>query len=102
MRAFFGKISPRTRIVVSAVVLIVVAILIVRARDGGRSSTTFQTAPLQRGELTAMVGATGTVRALQSATLNWQINGVVDQVNVKVGDTVRKGDILSFWRNQTW
>jgi HlyD family secretion protein len=50
---------------------------------------------VQRGELTATVGATGSVRAAQSAALSWQTNGTVDKVNVRVGDVVRKGDVLA-------
>ena len=59
------------------------------------ANTTFETATAQRGQLTAVVGATGSVRAAQSATLNWQISGVVANVNVKVGDKVHKGDVLA-------
>ncbi len=96
MKAFFGRMSGRTRIILgaAAVVIVVVALLATR-RGGGNTSSQFQTAPVQRGELTATVGATGTVRAVQSAALDWQINGVVDKVNVKVGDTVKKGDVLA-------
>ena len=51
------------------------------------------------GAFTAVAGkstcSSGTVRAIQSAALDWQISGVVDKVNVKVGDQVKKGDILA-------
>jgi HlyD family secretion protein len=48
-----------------------------------------------RGELTATVGATGTVRAAQSAVLNWQTTGTVEKVLVRVGDKVRKDQVLA-------
>lgn len=95
MRAFLTKMSTRTRIILSAAVLIILVIVIASARGRNNSSNAFQTEPVQRGELTATVGATGSVRAVQSATLNWQINGVVDKVNVQVGDHVQKGDVLA-------
>ena len=50
---------------------------------------------MQRGQLVATVGATGTVRARQSATLAWQTGGTVDTVNVSVGDLVPAGTILA-------
>jgi HlyD family secretion protein len=96
MKAFFSRISKRNRIIIGVVAVILIALVLVfRGRGNANSNTTFQTTPAQRGELTASVGATGSVRAAQSATLNWQISGVVDKVNVKVGDKVSKGDVLA-------
>lgn len=96
MKSFFGRMSRRRKIILgaaAAVVLIVVWVMISRGRSN--SSSAYQTTPLKRGELTATVGATGTVRALQSATLSWQIDGVISAVNVRVGDHVNKGDVLA-------
>ena len=96
MKAFFSRISKRNRIIIGVVAVILIALVLVfRGRGNANSNTTFQTTPAQRGELTASVGATGSVRAAQSATLNWQISGVVDKVNVKVGDEVSTGDVLA-------
>ncbi len=95
MKAFFSRISKRTWIIIGVVVVLIALFLVVRSRGNANATTTFQTTPVARGELTASVGATGSVRAAQSATLNWQISGVVDKVNVKVGDQVHKGDVLA-------
>ena len=78
---------------IGIVLLVVVAFVFVRSRTKTQSS--FQTQALARGDLTATIGATGTVRANQSAVLLWQTTGTVDQVNVKVGDQVNKGDVLA-------
>jgi HlyD family secretion protein len=56
----------------------------------------YQTAVVERGTLTATIGATGTVRAKQTAILFWQAAGTVDTVNVKVGDNVPSGFVLAF------
>jgi len=40
------------------------------------------------------IDTTGSVAAIQSSSLAWQTTGTVGTVNVKVGDTVKKGDIL--------
>jgi HlyD family secretion protein len=59
------------------------------------ANTNFQTAEVIRGDLTASVGATGTVRSNQTALLNWQLTGKVGEVNVSLGDLVQSGDILA-------
>ena len=59
------------------------------------ANSNYQTVEVTRGDLTASVGATGTVRANQSVVVNWQTTGRVGEVNVKVGDLVEKNQILS-------
>lgn len=55
----------------------------------------FQTAPAERGELVATVGATGVVRSRQAVQLTWKTSGTVAQVFVQVGDKVKAGDRLA-------
>jgi HlyD family secretion protein len=55
----------------------------------------YQTALIERGELTAIVGATGTVHANQTAVLTWQTSGQVDSVLVKLDDTVKVDQALA-------
>lgn len=55
----------------------------------------FKTAPLERGDLSANIGATGTVRSYQTASLNWQTVGVVEDVSVAVGDVVEKDTVMA-------
>jgi len=45
--------------------------------------------------LIASIGATGKVRANQSATLTWDISGEVEQVNVSAGEPIVDGQILA-------
>lgn len=59
------------------------------------SSNTYQTVAVSRGTLTASVGATGMVRAVQSANLTWQTSGRVEKVNFKIGDAVKADDVLA-------
>ncbi|RMF39880.1 MAG: efflux RND transporter periplasmic adaptor subunit [Anaerolineae bacterium] len=66
-----------------------------RARAATEAQTAFQTESVRRGPLTATIGATGSVRANQTAIMTWQTSGTVAEVNVEVGDTVRKGDVLA-------
>ncbi len=64
----------------------------------GQSNATagdMQTVPAEMGDLTSTIGATGVVRADQTAILLWQTSGTVDFVNIQVGEAVTKGQILA-------
>ena len=96
MKALWARLGRKARIWLGiGLALLVILALLLSGRDRGAPSTNFETAPLARGELTASVGATGTVRAAQSAVLNWQTTGTVERVNAQIGDAVRRDQVLA-------
>lgn len=94
MRDFFMK--RRWLIIILALATIGVCGFLVLGRRNSAAQPQFQTAPLERGNLIATIGATGTVRAKQTATLIWQAAGSVDTVNVKVGDNIPADFVMAF------
>ena len=93
MRNFFRKY--RTLLIILLVVIIGAGAFLAVRNARADTSSTFETTPIDRGNLTATIGATGTVRAQQSATLIWQSTGTVENVNTSVGTTVSVGDVLA-------
>lgn len=77
------------------VLLGVGAFFILRTRNAAAAESQFQTSTIERGSLTATIGATGTVRAKQSAELLWQAAGTVEATNVNIGDLVKADDVLA-------
>lgn len=57
-------------------------------RAQAASQSNYQTVTVARGNLTAIVGATGTVRANQTSALSWQTTGLISKIDVKIGDQV--------------
>ncbi len=94
-----GKSKSKKRwpwLILAAVVVIVVAFVVIRGvRSRANAASQYQTTTAQRGSLKAMVGATGTVRARQTAILTWQTTGAIGTVNVQPGDQVKAGDVLA-------
>jgi HlyD family secretion protein len=86
-------------IIIAAVLVVVVAagiIIIPRVLANSRSSaTTYQTAPLGRGDISETVGATGNVYTNQTVQLSWQTTGVVKDVNVTKGQLVAANTVLA-------
>ena len=94
MRSFLKKY--RNVLIGLLIVVIVTSAFIFVRRSNADPASQFQTAAIERGNLTAAIGSTGTVRAKQSATLIWQAAGTVDTVNVKAGDNIPSGFVMAY------
>jgi len=79
----------------AGIVVVLLIVFLVSRAGGGSTEGLFQTEAVERGNLTATVGATGSVRANRSAKLLWQTSGMVEEVNVDVGARVRQDDVLA-------
>jgi HlyD family secretion protein len=89
--------KKKTWIIIGVVVVVLVgAYLYFQAQAKKAASLiSYQTETINKGTLTALVGATGTVRANQSAVIAWQTSGTVESVNAKLDDLVKADDVLS-------
>ncbi|MDO9545699.1 MAG: efflux RND transporter periplasmic adaptor subunit [Pelolinea sp.] len=89
--------KKRPYIVVGGAVLILVLIFILVNVFGPNNNIDgdYQTAIVTRGDLIAIVGATGIVEANQSSELNWETTGRVEVIYVSVNDSVEGGDVLA-------
>jgi len=85
------------------IIIIVIAVLAgavflfarFRSQRNAAAQGAFQTEPLQRGDLTATVGATGEVHANQTANLTWETSGTVGAIGVTEGEIVSAGQELA-------
>ncbi|HET9907458.1 MAG TPA: efflux RND transporter periplasmic adaptor subunit [Anaerolineales bacterium] len=93
MREFFRK--NRSVLIILLIVGVAASAFLYVRGSRAETNTQFQTATIERGNLTATIGATGTVRAKQTAILIWQAAGTVDTVNVNAGDVVSANDELA-------
>jgi HlyD family secretion protein len=93
------KKQDRKRLYIAAGIIGIVLVLFVIGRGararGAALTEGLQTATAERGNLVATIGATGSVRAIQSATLVWQTSGTVEDVKVDVGDEVAQDEVLA-------
>ena len=95
MSGFFKK-NRRAWIVVLVLVVIAASAFMFVRRSNAGTANQFQTATIERGNLTTTIGATGTVRAKQTAVLIWQAAGTVESVNVKAGDNIPSGFVMAY------
>jgi HlyD family secretion protein len=92
------SMGRKGRIWLSIALVLLVAVLVfvfltIRARSS--SASTYQTTTVERGNLNATIGATGNLRAAQTASINWQTSGMIAAVNASPGDLVEAGFVLA-------
>jgi hypothetical protein len=87
---FWGYV--RKHKIVSSIIFIAVIIISFIAISGARAranaASSYQTTTVEEGNLNATIGATGNVRALQTAILSWgtTVNGTIGSIDVQPGD----------------
>jgi HlyD family secretion protein len=81
--------------------LVIIVVLIVagffsfqQMKASAAATASIQTATVQRGNLVASVNAAGNVTAPNAAALGYQTTGTVAHVPVKIGDAVKKDQLL--------
>lgn len=88
-----------TRWIVGGVLLALVLIggfFLVRNRNRNEQlRADYDTRRVERGDLISVIGATGNIRARQSAVLTWRTSGTVENVYVSLGDQVEEGETLA-------
>lgn len=85
------------------IVLVILAVLVgayfglreLQKRNAANAALDFRTEEVVRGNITSIVGATGTVHSNQSALLSWQTNGQIESINVEIGDLVKEDEIVA-------
>jgi HlyD family secretion protein len=90
-----GNFFKKFGIILVVVIVAAAAWFFWQSNTKAASSSTYQTSPAARGSLTASVGATGTVRAGQTALLTWQTSGRVETVTGSIGAAVKPDQVLA-------
>ena len=65
------------------------------AARNSASAASLQTTTVQRGNVTSIISAAGTIRSNQSATISWQTNGKVGDLSAQLGQKVQINDVLA-------
>jgi HlyD family secretion protein len=87
------------RRILVGLVLLAVAIVsvgaIVRARNGTTAKTTYETAPVTRGDVVSSVSATGVLEPLTTIEVKSNVGGRIEVMPVEVGTPLKKGQLIA-------
>lgn len=89
--------KKKTWIIIGVILVVIVGVVLYFQYQAKQAlaNTQYETEAIEKGTLTAVVGATGSVRANQSAQIAWQADGTVDTVNVVLDTQVKADDVLA-------
>ena len=87
----------RKPIVIIGIVIIVALIgfFVVRSRSTASTTTKSNTTQVSRGDLTTLVSGSSNIVAESAVSLSFQTAGIVNDIKVKEGDSVSKGQVLA-------
>lgn len=79
----------------TVVAIAVIAVLIFKPFGKKAASYTFETVKVEKGKISNVVTATGTIEAVTSVDVGTQVSGIIDRVLVDFNDLVKQGDLLA-------
>ncbi|MFA6252349.1 MAG: efflux RND transporter periplasmic adaptor subunit [Candidatus Paceibacterota bacterium] len=77
------------------IITIAVIVLIVVFIPKGEKAPSYETAKVEKGVIEQTVDATGKIESADKVSLNFQMSGNINRINVKEGDSVSKGQLLA-------
>jgi len=87
--------SPKIHIYITAIAVLLIIIGSVYSSVGLRVKPHMDAATVEKTDITQGVRVDGTVKAAQDLNLAFVQGGTVSKINVKAGDSVKKGQILA-------
>lgn len=91
-KSFVSKYIKNKYSIVIAIILLIIVYFIFFS---GKKTQTFDVALVRYGNIEERVSVTGKVSSVEKSDLSFEKSGKITSIKVKVGDRVKKGDILS-------
>lgn len=99
IKDFFKKVWTNKKLRYISLAIIFVLLLVTMKSGGSGVSVSYDTVVKQ--DLTKTVKASGQVTSVTDLNLSFKTSNIVSSVNVKVGDKVKKGQVLAVLSNQS-
>src|SRR5882672_1971803 len=82
-------------VIAASALAAVIAAYFLFGRGSTDESSAFRLAPVERGDIEALVSATGTLSAVTTVQVGTQVSGRVDKLMVDFNDSVKKGQLIA-------
>ncbi len=88
------KNLPRSKILYAVAALVIIAGYFIFF-GGGQGEIKYVTQKVERGDITSLVRASGTLKPTKEARIYSQINGTIREIRSGVNDEVKRGEVLA-------
>ena len=78
-----------------AVVLGIVALVTLKGNSTSKATFSIETGKIERGNISSLVTATGTLEAITTVEVGTQVSGVIEKIYVDFNTQVKKGQLLA-------
>ncbi|HNZ72348.1 MAG TPA: efflux RND transporter periplasmic adaptor subunit, partial [Prolixibacteraceae bacterium] len=78
-----------------AVVLGIVALVALKGNSASKATFAIETGKIERGNISSLVTATGTLEAITTVEVGTQVSGVIEKIYVDFNTQVKKGQLLA-------
>jgi len=78
-----------------AVVVLIIGFVIYRSYSKEKQSVELETVKVNRGDMSDIITATGTIEALVTVEVGTQVSGVIEKIYVDFNSQVKKGQLLA-------
>src|SRR5882672_12611073 len=82
-------------VIAASALAAVIAAYFLFGRGSTDANSQFRLAPVERGDIEALVSATGTLSAVTTVQVGTQVSGRVDKLMVDFNDSVKKGQLIA-------
>src|SRR5271167_4270503 len=83
-------------IIISIVAIVILSIVIIVRHFGNKSTVYYwRTVPLEKGDVSVLVTATGSMAADTSVDVGVQVSGIIAKIKVDFNDVVKKGQVIA-------
>ena len=87
--------KKKTLIIAGIIIVVLAAIFVVKPLLKKENVYTFDTVKVERGSISNVVTATGTIEAITTVDVGTQVSGIIEEVYVDFNDNVKQGQILA-------
>jgi len=81
--------------IIAALIIVVMGAVVYKTNQNKTKNIQYLTETAHKGNITNTVLATGSVSAYQKVSVGAQVSGQIDKLNVKLGQSVKKGDLIA-------
>ena len=87
--------KKKALIITGIVAVAAIALLVFKSFSKKEADLTFDTVKVERGNISNIVTATGTIEAITTVEVGTQVSGIIEHVYVDFNDNVKQGQVLA-------